>query len=328
MKHFKQYILFILAIVSSMTIQAQDQLWAIGTAVPNGSKELVKMPNGNFKFAGTLQTGVLKIVTTPQITDVTKYLKPQYEDSYIVNNGLPYTITTVPDATDWVVTFPEDRYQFEVQVSTTFSGTLKGQIHQPWHDAYVAGGATDYGWSQFQMQSMIQDSTDLNIWTWTGPLRDHTALGYEEPRRIKIMGQLAWGPKSFHPYFQDQPIVGKQPMHYQGDDTKWTIAQDGIYQISINTLYETFEAKFVSADDKLYDVTSVKGVSSKIIISTDKPGTITIQAPGTRTMEVVTTQSHSIAKKSTNQLTVSGLESGMYIVKVGNQVSKVLVKGN
>ena len=60
----RKYLLLFFTIGVFYSAKAQDRLWATGTAVPNGSQELIKAPNGNFKFAGTLKQGKLKIITT------------------------------------------------------------------------------------------------------------------------------------------------------------------------------------------------------------------------------------------------------------------------
>ena len=46
--------------------QQFDELWATGSAVPDGTQQLVKRSDGLFRFAGPLNEGELKIMTTAE----------------------------------------------------------------------------------------------------------------------------------------------------------------------------------------------------------------------------------------------------------------------
>ena len=57
-----QHIFYIILVVGfwlSTEAKAQnyDRLWATGTAVPQGTVELAKRPDGLFRFAGALNSG-------------------------------------------------------------------------------------------------------------------------------------------------------------------------------------------------------------------------------------------------------------------------------
>ena len=64
-----QHIFYIILVVAFMLpseakAQNYDRFWATGTAVPQGTVELAKRPDGLFRFAGALNAGELKIMTT------------------------------------------------------------------------------------------------------------------------------------------------------------------------------------------------------------------------------------------------------------------------
>lgn len=85
----------LVALMSQTAIQTQtyDNLWITGSAVPGGLQKLVNFPNNQFKFAGKLVDGEVKIINTEGVNDNTIYLIPRYLDSNIVSNGLAYTTT-------------------------------------------------------------------------------------------------------------------------------------------------------------------------------------------------------------------------------------------
>lgn len=72
-------IIFILSILFGYTVKAQtyQNLWITGSAVPEGTRQLQKTPDGEFRFAGTLKDGELKIMTTEKAGADTKYIAPK-----------------------------------------------------------------------------------------------------------------------------------------------------------------------------------------------------------------------------------------------------------
>ena len=53
----------------ALTISAQQykQLWITGSAVPGGTQKLVMVDDDDFKYAGELLPGELKIITTKKV---------------------------------------------------------------------------------------------------------------------------------------------------------------------------------------------------------------------------------------------------------------------
>lgn len=326
MKKYHLTIGVLLLFLSSISVKAQEKLWAIGQAVPGGKMELTRNASGSFKFAGTLCAGKLRIATTEEINNDTRFVKPDYEDSYIVNNGLPYTLSRDSTSAEWIVPFNEDLFQIEVLPSTSETGVVKGNLHKPWHYAYIAGGATDNGWSQFGMQRMTQDPSNPCVFTWTGTLKDNYALGYVESKRIKIQGQLAWESKSFHPYQMDEDLLESKQMRYSGDDTKWAVATDGTYHIEINTLYETIHAELVSNNSKETSTTAIKETKTNNFSLSTSPGNVLVATTSPTNISLCSEIGVVISKASGSQAKFSGLRNGLYILRCGDQAKKVIIK--
>ena len=59
------------------------------------------------------------------------------------------------------------------------------------------------------------------------------------------MGQNAWEPKHLHPFTQDESVLTSTQLRTGGDDTKWQIAADGWYRITVDVFRETFHADYL-----------------------------------------------------------------------------------
>lgn len=162
MRHLS--IIFILSILFGHTVKAQtyQSLWITGSAVPEGTRMLQKTPDGDFRFAGALKDGELRIMTAEKPGDGTKYIAPACEDSYIVNKGIGTVLTADADKASWVVPFAEDRYRFRVSADGKM---LTGELFVPWEEAYVGGGATAAGWDAFKVEPMTQSPDNEMVWT-------------------------------------------------------------------------------------------------------------------------------------------------------------------
>lgn len=227
---------------ASLWAQQYEELWMAGSAVPGGTQQLQLMADGSFKFAGTLQEGELRIQTQRRAGRATTYLAPQLPDALIANRGLQYQPTTDAQAAAWQVPFTEERYRLSID---TRRHVLHGELVQPWGELFIAGGATQVGWkSEGKMLLMKQDGDNPFIWTWEGELKAHPEV--EEPQSFKFQGQDRWHPKSLHPYRADGDILTDRQLRTGGDDTKWTITEEGIYRITIDLLHETVEAKIIN----------------------------------------------------------------------------------
>ena len=227
--------------------QSFDDLWATGSAVPDGTCQLVKRPDGQFRFAGALNQGELKIMTTETFQKgVTQFLKPQLVDSYLINKGLNYVITSDESQPGWVVSFQEETYRFLVDPS---SRKVTGELMLPWNEVFIAGSAFEGGanhveWNRNGMLPVERDHDNPYVFSWTGELGEFS--GVVEPGRFKLEGQMTWGPRELHPYVQDEDLLSSTQMRQGGDDTKWHVYIPGTYHIVVDLFNETFHAELIA----------------------------------------------------------------------------------
>ena len=272
----KRILISLLIILSSYSyIVAQDRLWATGSAVPDGTRELVKQRDGKFRFTGALNEGELKIMTTESFQQgTTQFLTPQLVDSYLINNGLKYTLTKDETKEGWVVTFQEDYYRFIVD---TGSRTVKGELFLPWNELLIAGSAFPGGsdnieWHRDNMLPFTRDHENPFVFEWTGELGIYDDV--VEPGYFKLEGQMTWGPRELHPYEQGEDILTSKEVRIGGDDTKWKVNTPGTYRIRVNLFEQTIQGELLTgsqADSQgIYDLPiddSDKSVNSKSVNS-------------------------------------------------------------
>lgn len=304
----KKIIMLLAALVGTMNIQAQTALWITGSAVPGGTQKLEAFPDGQFKFAGSLDAGELKVITTNGEQESTQYLAPRSFESYVVNKGLTYTRTRSAESAAWIVPFAENRYKFVVD---TKAQTLTGELFVPWREVYLAGGACEIGWNAFVMLPFTQDADDPYVFTWTGELKQRNEN--VEPRRFKMMGQNTWDPKSLHPYTQDEAALTSTQLRHRGDDTKWEIAQDGIYRLTVNVFKDTFRAEYLGehAEDAPTDVErTMDGVTVEVV-----GHTVHVKSPEQLTVELLRMDSVSAGRKRGTDVTITVPQRGIYVLK-------------
>lgn len=240
----KRLYLLAVMVLSGLVLSAAEykELWIVGTAVPGGVQKLEKVSSVDFKYAGSLNEGELRVMTTKKVGKNTRFLVPLLPDAYIVNHGLEWQESTDAGSAAWQVVVAEDRYRFHVY---TDRKKLQGEIFQPWGELFIGGGATASGWKEGKMQLMRQDINNPCIWTWEGELKRHE--GVEEPASFKFQGQDRWYPKALHPYAPDTDILKDTRLRTGGTDTKWTLSSDGIYRITIDVFNETVKAEKIKA---------------------------------------------------------------------------------
>ena len=308
---------------------AQTELWITGSAVPGGVQKLVTCPEGNFKYAGTLNEGELKIQTTETPEATTKYFTPRYVQSYIINNGIEYSSTTNANGDSWIVPFTENRYRIVVNIKNR---KVTGELFVPWKELFMAGGAVSCGWQAFVMEQFTQDANDPNIFTWTGKLANGLGDANEQPLRFKLMGQDTWDPKSFHPYQQDEPILESTQMRYRETDDKWAIDRDGIYRITVNVFHETIHAEYLGIQ-ATENTTGIASPSEGRLeeASVQAIGN-TVRVKGNEKLHVAlyTADSLLVAKKSGKDVELTIPKRGLYFVQAtGKRTSlnrKILVE--
>ena len=235
-------VLMIVGLMAAMTLSAQQykQLWITGSAVPGGTQQLEMVSDNDFKYAGPLKAGELRVITTKKVGKNTLYLSPVLPDANIVNHGLRFTASKESDAQAWQVVVDDEHYRLHIYPDNNM---LLGEICVPWGELFIGGGATETGWKEGKMQLMRQQLDNPYVWTWEGELKRHD--GVEEPTSYKFQGQNRWYPKALHPYVQGTDILTDKRLRTGGPDTKWNISKDGRYRITIDLFKETVQAELI-----------------------------------------------------------------------------------
>jgi len=239
----KRVYMMIVGLVACITMSAQQyqELWITGSAVPGGAQKLIKVSDNDFKYAGRLQAGELRISTTKKVRKGAVCLVPNQLDANIVNKGIGYSESSDVKNAAWQVVVSEDRYRFHID---TEKMQLSGELFQPWGELFLAGGATEVGWkSEGHMILMKQSLDNPCVWTWEGELKRHPEV--EEPASFKFQGQDRWHPKAIHPYVQGADILTDKRFRTGGTDTKWTLSSEGCYRIKVDLFNETVQAELV-----------------------------------------------------------------------------------
>lgn len=239
---------------------AQTRLYVRGSAVPGGIQELTRFSTSTsgrytFKFHGKLLPGDLYITTTDTPRSASRYYAPKLVDTNIVTDKADYVIKSDSVGNEWAVLFEADNYRFTVDVTNK---QVTGELFTRWYEAWICGGCVEDEqgkdisgqeghWQLSSGKQMAQNSSDPNIFEWTGELK---AYSYNaEPKRFKINGQYGWSPKVLHPFTQDASILTAKQVWYNGSqDYKWVIVRDGYYRIRINVFEETIEGEYLGTE--------------------------------------------------------------------------------
>jgi hypothetical protein len=222
-------------------------------------------------------------------------------DSYLINKGINYVITSDETQPGWVVSFQEDTYRFLVD---PVARKVTGELMLPWNEVFIAGSAFEGGanhveWNRNGMLPFERDHDNPYVFSWTGWLGE--TGGVVEPGRFKLEGQMTWGPRELHPYVQDENLLTSTQMRQGGDDTKWHVYVEGVYHIVVDLFNETFSAELVT-DSKM------------------------LQADGVDEM-VAPRDEQTVAVYNMNGMQVQRLQKGINIVRTADgKVRKILSK--
>ena len=232
----------LIGLTAALALQAQQdqQFWITGTAVPGNTQKLEMVSANDFKYAGPLKAGELRVITTKKVGKNTQYLSPVVPDANVANHGIGFTVVTDITSEPWQVVVDDEHYRLHINPERK---TLHGEICQPWGELFIGGGATASGWKEGKMQLMHQQTDNPYVWTWEGELKRHD--GVEEPTSFKFQGQDRWHPKALHPYAQGTDILNDRRLRIGGDDTKWSITKDGVYRITIDIFNEKVQAELI-----------------------------------------------------------------------------------
>lgn len=310
-----------LLILHTISAIGQTRLYAVGSAVPGGIQELTAFPNYQFKFAGALKEGTLMIATSDNISSSsTQYLRPTYEDAYIVNHGLTYTTTRDSSLAKWIVPFSEERFRFTVNTSTK---TVTGELFCPWNELFVMGGATECAWNSYTFLPFTRLEDEICTWEWTGELKYRPENN--EPRHFKFSGQNAWEPKMLHPFKNDENVLeSKQLITNGAADNKWSVVNDGIYHIVIDVFRETIHAEYLgirsvaenelSLEKQLDDVITIRQNANLLEVNCDEPIAV----------DVTNASGYSVYHQTGKQHHLALPVRGIYVIKAGKISRKVM----
>ena len=317
-------ILFSLAFLFLVaSAQAQRAVYAVGSAVPGESQQLEKFEDGTFHFHGTLQPGDLFLTTSSTLRSSSLCYAPKYEDSNIVNDGIPYTSSRGDSPSlAWKVLFSADNYRFVLDPSTT---TVRGELFEWWYEAWIVGGcvAPDQSekWLLEKAEPMYQSIYDPYVWTWRGLLKNYS--GNMESKRFKILGQYGWDPKSLHPFTQDAFVLDATQVAYNySHDYKWNLAQNGYYSITVNVFLETITATYLGTQQP--DGVSSANVSEPQIYASGRQ--VRVVSDRLLTATLFTLDGRQLLTESGTDLRLTAPSPGVYVVKTDQATRKVVVK--
>lgn len=225
-----------------------DKYYITGSALDNKVIELAKIEDFEFKQSITCKAGNVILMDTPVKGDDTRYFTPMFEDvdlsfgrGFVSQLG----VTTDADARGWSVSVPGD-YIMYISCS---NHTYMGRKHTPRKYLYIVGGCCERSWDYADDSKcgFYPNPENPDELIWEGELR----IGWNgdtEPDRFKILTEKSWTNETYHPYIQDTLAEGTNYIRTtDGGDTKWKIAKDGYYRITVNTRNETMTAKCLSS---------------------------------------------------------------------------------
>lgn len=328
MKHIA-YIL-LLCVAFCQQAYSQTRLYVRGSAVPGGIQELEKFSrNGtgnNFKFHGRLVPGKLYICTATSAS--ARLYKPRQLEANIIGPKIAYTSAAASDSLNcgWTVSVESDNYRFTVTPSSTSAGTVTGEIFARWYEAWIVGGcvqdvqdANDHSWELTAGRKMEQSWWDPHVFTWIGLLKNYT--WNEQPKRLKIIGQYGWGPKSVHPFKQDEQLASASQLWYSygdvtwgsADDNKWSIGKDGYYSIELDVFRETIHAEYLGEEEP--DVTAIGSTADDKLSVRTRGLQMEVTSSNVLTVQLYDLGGNLVQAETGSMLTITAPKHGVYILR-------------
>ena len=319
----RKLIIFCTLCAYAIFAAAQDMthLYAIGDAIPGGIQELTAFPNKQFKYAGALKEGTFCISNTPEHKlTASRYLKPNNEDAYIVNNGLSYSLVRDSKGADWVVPFSEEMFRFTVDLN---GSTVTGELFRPWNELFVVGGAAECGWTSYTFLPFTRMEDEICTYEWTGVLKYRPENN--EPRHFKFSGQNAWEPKMLHPFTNDENVLKSTQILTNGaGDNKWSVVDDGVYHIVVDVFRETIHAEYLSNKTSNGDVTALDDLMAQDVTIRNRDNEVQVSCDNDICVDVYNAAGHRIYHHVNAQHSVLLPQRGIYVVKAGKFSRKVL----
>lgn len=231
-----------------LTILSLEELWITGSAVSGKIIQLNADPAGklrNWMYTGVLNTGELKLITTPAITSETCYIVPK-ESGKGIDGETAMVMTNNPAVAGWTVSQADPYYKLKIDMP---ADTLNAVQFRPKNTAYyLVGAATAAGWDLNKLIPLVKDASNPNVLSVEADLKAAT-----ETQTFKFLEQQNWYGYSLHPNNRansHENVIGKtgyfkEVYGFGGDDLKWLVTpeQQGRYRITINLLEETITVR-------------------------------------------------------------------------------------
>lgn len=310
-----------------------DKYYVTGSALDNQVIEMNRIENFEFKQSLKCKAGNIILMDTPVKGENTRYFTPVFEDvdlSFGKGYASKLGVTTDADVRGWSASVPGD---YILYISCK-NNTYIGRKHAPRKALYITGGCCEYPWDYVhdEVCAFAPDPENPDVLIWEGELRIGWVNTAPEPNRFKILTDKDWNSENYHPYIADTPAEGTLPIRTtDGDDFKWTIKQDGLYRISVNTRTETMTVEYLSAPQ------SAPGTDSKpaginttdndeVVLSCGDRKIELLYSPEPVDVTVINVAGTVISQKNglTKGTVTGNLSAGVYMISVnGASVCKL-----
>lgn len=306
----------------TVTVKKNDpkftDLWITGSAIPGGQAQLIPdrvNPTTKFRYLGELLSGEFKVMTSESAGAATEYFLPSTATDAISDKSTMYR-TSNGTAGGWAVATPSNSYKLEFNVT---GNEYKGFIHQV-DNVYIVGGVVSVGWDSGKSIALEKDATDPNVFVFNGELK--TATSGEDRNHFKFLLQQNWGPKSYHPLTDNEPLLSSEYIsENRTGDYLWMIdeSQQGMYTIKLNTLWETIEAKYSGNSS----APSLQLADTKVFT---QEGTIHVKSESNhvQTVRVISLDGKELVRRSFVEETAIPLSSSVYLVEIFDNGTPVL----
>lgn len=308
-----------------------DKYYITGSALDDNVIEMDKI--GNFEFKQSLQCspGNIILMDTPTRGEDTRFFIPVFEDVDI-SFGMGYSsslcVTNDADARGWSVSVPGD---YALYISCG-DNRYSGRRYRPRKHLYLVGGCCESSWNYSDQSNCIflPNPENADELIWEGELRKGWD-GNIEPDRFKILTEQSWTSETYHPYVPDTPAEGTLPIRTTaGEDSKWTIAKDGKYRMTVNTKKETISVEYLTTEQTISDnIDNTANVSietdDSLRLSLDNNKVELTYTPEPVEVSVVSIAGNIIAQKSgiTEGIVADNLAMGVYLILVkGDSLNK------
>lgn len=226
-----------------------NNFYLVGSATDNQIIEIPDLYSVEHKKTIKLNRGFVKLIDTPTITAQTNSYSPRFPEVDIIfgQDCCAYLYSDSDNNNGWSVSVPGE-YQIYLDNDRHTMLCKKYTQHKI---LYIVGGCCERAWNYWDdsNNSFRQDTENPDLMVWEGQLRigwdksikqDGSYVTPVEPNKFKILTAQDWSRDTYHPYYEDALAEGYSDARISGgEDYKWTIKNDGIYRLELNTKTET-----------------------------------------------------------------------------------------